>query len=78
MDLEEAKENFARNLRARRKEKGYGSREFSRNVYGTNNPSIICHYEKRRRVPTFKDLVKICEALDTTPDQLMGYLTSER
>ncbi len=52
-------------------EKGLSQKDVS-DLLGTHH-SQITHWETGNRTPSIKNLKKLCTALDTTPNVLIGY-----
>lgn len=61
--------DFAENLRKFRKIKKYSQAELSRKLrYGS---TTIANYESGRNEPSFRDLIRLAEVLDVTPNELL-------
>lgn len=62
--------DFAENLRKFRKIKKYSQAELGRKLhYGS---TTIANYESGRNEPSFRDLIRLAEVLDVTPNELLG------
>ena len=62
--------DFAENLRKFRKIKKYSQAELGRKLhYGSKT---IANYESGRNEPSFRDLIRLAEVLDVTPNELLG------
>ena len=62
--------DFAENLRKFRKNKKYSQAELGRKLhYGS---TTIANYESGRNEPSFRDLIRLAEVLDVTPNELLG------
>ena len=70
MRYENIKKNFAENLRRIRKERGYSGRGLSKEIGAVKH--TISLYETEKAFPKIPTLLKICETLVVTPNDLLG------
>lgn len=68
-DTKLAFENFGKTLRKLRLEKGWSQRRLSELC--DVDPEPICYWESGRRTPSFFSLIKLCNALEMTADELL-------
>jgi transcriptional regulator with XRE-family HTH domain len=71
MKFEDAIAKFAKRLKLLRQQKGYSGRELARRM-GLSSPMVV-YYENGTNFPRVDGLVKLCNLLDTTPNELLGY-----
>jgi transcriptional regulator with XRE-family HTH domain len=64
-----------RNLKEARLKKGLTQKELAE-LIGKSKVSIT-HYENGQRDPSISDLKKLCKALDTSSDYLIGLLDED-
>ena len=62
--------DFAENLRKFRKIKKYSQAELGRKLHCGS--TTIANYESGRNEPSFRDLIRLAEVLDVTPNELLG------
>lgn len=63
--------DFALAFTAALKDKQIGVREIARRI--PTSPSSIVYYKQGQRMPGYNHLYRICEILDKTPDEVLGY-----
>lgn len=64
--------NFGKNLRLAREASGYTQAELAREIH-MSSESMISYYEHGRKLPSLDALIALAEALEVTPDVLLGY-----
>ncbi len=70
MRYENIRKNFAENLKRIRKERGYSGRGLSKEIGAVKH--TVCLYEKGGALPKIPTLLKLCETLVVTPNDLLG------
>jgi len=68
---------FAKRLKAAREGAGYSSAERFAHVLGLEPPAYR-KYERGDVEPNFETLVRICDLLDITPNDLMPFAVKEK
>ena len=74
---EKIRKNFGRNLRRIREERGYSGRGLAREIGVGGHHASICLYETKGVFPRLPILLKICEVLEVTPNDLFGICNSK-
>jgi transcriptional regulator with XRE-family HTH domain len=62
-------ENFSKNLKESREERGQTVRDFAFDV--DLDPSIVSRLENQKRGPSFYTFCKICAVLEKTPNEML-------